>query len=392
MRTKVKVVTIGGGTGLSVLLRGLKKYPLDITAIVTVADDGGSSGKIRSDMNIPSPGDIRNVIAALSDVEPYLEKMFQYRFDSGEVKGHPVGNLMLAAMTDIHGDFTTAVKVMSKILNVRGKVLPTTNDIATLNAVLSTGEIIRGESSITEAGGIIDHVYITPSRVRPNEDVLKAIEEADYIIMGPGSLYTSIIPNLVISNVSERIRESEAKKIYVCNVMTQHGETDNYTVSDHIKAINKHVEENIFVIVSGLASGVDSLAHQAAIESKGYTIGVIAQGHNIVYPEQSRELYRQLEAKHLIISEYFPTSPIRKYKFLERNRLVAGLSKALLVTEAAERSGTQRTIDFALDLGNSVFCLPGRFGDKMSWSMNEYIKEGAILVNKLEDFGSELGF
>ena len=249
MSTKVKVVTIGGGTGLSVLLRGLKKYPLDITAIVTVADDGGSSGKIRSDMNIPSPGDIRNVIAALSDVEPYLEKMFQYRFDSGEVKGHPVGNLMIAAMTDIHGDFSTAVKVMSRILNVRGTVLPTTNDIATLNAVLSTGEIIRGESSITEAGGVIDHVYITPSRVKPNEDVLRAIEQADYIIMGPGSLYTSIIPNLVISKVSEKIRESNAKKIYVCNVMTQHGETDNYTVSDHIVAINKHVEENIFDLV-----------------------------------------------------------------------------------------------------------------------------------------------
>ena len=249
MRTKIKVVTIGGGTGLSVLLRGLKKYPLEITAVVTVADDGGSSGKIRSDMNIPSPGDIRNVIAALSDVEPYLEKMFQYRFDSGEVKGHPVGNLMIAAMTDIHGDFSTAVKVMSRILNVRGTVLPTTNDIATLNAVLSDGEIIRGESSITKAGGVIDHVYITPSRVKPNEDVLKAIEEADYIIMGPGSLYTSIIPNLVISNVAEKIRESNAKKIYVCNVMTQHGETDNYTVSDHIVAINKHVEENIFDLV-----------------------------------------------------------------------------------------------------------------------------------------------
>ena len=249
MSTKIKVVTIGGGTGLSVLLRGLKKYPLEITAVVTVADDGGSSGKIRSDMNIPSPGDIRNVIAALSDVEPYLEKMFQYRFDSGEVKGHPVGNLMIAAMTDIHGDFSTAVKVMSRILNVRGTVLPTTNDIATLNAVLSDGEITRGESSITKAGGVIDHVYITPSRVKPNEDVLKAIEEADYIIMGPGSLYTSIIPNLVISNVSEKIRESNAKKIYVCNVMTQHGETDNYSVCDHILAINKHVEENIFDLV-----------------------------------------------------------------------------------------------------------------------------------------------
>ena len=249
MSTKIKVVTIGGGTGLSVLLRGLKKYPLEITAVVTVADDGGSSGKIRSDMNIPSPGDIRNVIAALSDVEPYLEKMFQYRFDSGEVKGHPVGNLMIAAMTDIHGDFSTAVKVMSRILNVRGTVLPTTNDIATLNAVLSDGEIIRGESSITKAGGVIDHVYITPSRVKPNEDVLKAIEEADYIIMGPGSLYTSIIPNLVISKVSEKIRESNAKKIYVCNVMTQHGETDNYSVCDHILAINKHVEGNIFDLV-----------------------------------------------------------------------------------------------------------------------------------------------
>ncbi|MGX7111531.1 gluconeogenesis factor YvcK family protein [Gemella cuniculi] len=249
MRERVKVVAIGGGTGLSVLLRGLKKYPLDITAIVTVADDGGSSGKIRSDMNIPSPGDIRNVIAALSDTEPYLERMFQYRFDSGEIKGHPVGNLMIAAMTDIHGDFTTAVKVMSKILNVRGTVLPTTNEIATLNAVLKTGEIIRGESSITSAGGQIDHVYITPTKVKPNEDVLKAIENSDYIVMGPGSLYTSIIPNLVVSKVAEKIKESKAKKIYVCNVMTQHGETDNYTVSDHIKAINKHVNANIFDIV-----------------------------------------------------------------------------------------------------------------------------------------------
>lgn len=153
-----------------------------------------------------------------------------------------------------------------------------------------------------------------------------------------------------------------------------------------------HLVKNNFVIVSGLALGVDSLAHNFTLKNKGYTIGVIAHGHNIIYPEQSRSLYKQLEANHLIISEYFPTSPIRKYKFLERNRLVAGLSCALLVTEAAKRSGTQRTIDFALDLGSDVFCLPGRFGDKMSWAMNEYIKEGAILVNKLEDFDREIGF
>ncbi|MBU0278947.1 MULTISPECIES: YvcK family protein [unclassified Gemella] len=249
MNNEIKVVTIGGGTGLSVLLRGLKNYPLDITALVTVADDGGSSGKIRSDMNIPSPGDIRNVIAALSDVEPHLEKMFQYRFDIGEISGHPVGNLMIAAMADIHGDFSTAVKIMSKIFNVKGTVLPTTNDIATLNAVMKDNTIVRGESTITEYGGVIDRVYITPKTVKTTDYVLKAIEEADYIIMGPGSLYTSIIPNLVIGNIAEKIKNSKARKIYVANVMTQNGETDNYKVSDHIKAINKHIGENIFDLV-----------------------------------------------------------------------------------------------------------------------------------------------
>lgn len=254
----LKLVAIGGGTGLSVLLRGLKKYPLDITAIVTVADDGGSSGKIRSDMNIPSPGDIRNVIAALSDVEPYLEKMFQYRFDIGEVSGHPVGNLMIAAMADIHGDFSTAVKIMSKILNVKGTVLPTTNDIATLNARMANGTIVRGESSITEYGGEVDEVYITPRTVMPTQYVLDAISEADYIVMGPGSLYTSIIPNLVINGISDAIIKSSAKKIYVSNVMTQHGETDNYKVSDHIKAINKHMKiDNIFDLVIANAKSID---------------------------------------------------------------------------------------------------------------------------------------
>lgn len=249
MAREIKIVTIGGGTGLSVLLRGLKDYPLDITAIVTVADDGGSSGKIRSDMNIPSPGDIRNVIAALSYAEPDMEKMFQYRFDTGEISGHPVGNLMIAAMADIHGDFSTAVKVMSKILNVRGTVLPTTNDIATLNARMTDNKIIRGESSITGYGGKIDEVYITPKTVKPTQDVLDAIEESDYIIIAPGSLYTSIMPNIVIKGIAEKIVESSAKKIYVANVMTQHGETDGYTVSDHVEAINKHIGKNVIDLV-----------------------------------------------------------------------------------------------------------------------------------------------
>ena len=165
------------------------------------------------------------------------------------------------------------------------------------------------------------------------------------------------------------------------------GSRNNTSYSkDALDSIVPYLVMNNFVIVSGLAIGVDSLAHEGALKSKGYTIGVIAHGHN------SYKLYKELERNHLIISEYFPTSPIRKYKFLERNRLVAGLSCALLVTEAAKRSGTQRTVDFALDVGSDVFCLPGKFGDKMSYAMNEYIKEGAILVNKLEDFGNELGF
>ena len=159
-----------------------------------------------------------------------------------------------------------------------------------------------------------------------------------------------------------------------------------------LENIVPYLVNNNFVIVSGLAYGVDSLAHEYALKSNGYTIGVIAHGHNIIYPEQSRGLYKELEERHLIISEYFPTSSIRKYKFLERNRLVAALSSGLLVTEAAKKSGTAKTVDFALDLGMSVFCLPGKFGDKMSFSMNEYIREGAVLVNKLEDFKEELKF
>ena len=171
------------------------------------------------------------------------------------------------------------------------------------------------------------------------------------------------------------------------------GSRNNTSYSEEaLEIIVPHLVKNYFLIVSGLAYGVDSLAHEGAIKNGGFTIGVIAHGHNIIYPEKSRYLYKELERRHLIISEYVPTSPIMKYKFLERNRIVAALSSSLLVTEAAKKSGTSRTVDFALDIGNSVFCLPGKFGAKMSWAMNEYIREGAILVNKLEDFGEELGF
>ncbi|WJP98327.1 gluconeogenesis factor YvcK family protein [Macrococcus bovicus] len=238
---RLRICLIGGGTGLSVLARGLKAYPVDITAIVTVADDGGSTGKIRNEMNIPAPGDIRNVLAALSDVEPLLEKLFQYRFDSDSMGRHPVGNLMLAAMTDITSDFGHAVRELSKILNVKGTVIPSTNTSPILNAVMEDGEIVVGESLIPKKNKRIDHVFLTPANIQPMNEAVEALYDADLIVMGPGSLYTSIIPNMLLQEIAEALINSTAKKLYVSNIMTQPGETTDYTVSDHIEAIHKHV-------------------------------------------------------------------------------------------------------------------------------------------------------
>ena len=190
---QLKIVLIGGGTGLSVLARGLREYPIDITAIVTVADDGGSTGKIRSEMDIPAPGDIRNVIAALSDAEPVIEELFQYRFKENQIEGHSLGNLLLAALTNIKNDFGHAVKELSKILNIKGKVIPSTNTNVMLNAVLEDGEIVRGESQIPKKNKRIDRVFLEPENVEPMEEAIDALEDADLIVLGPGSLYTSVI-------------------------------------------------------------------------------------------------------------------------------------------------------------------------------------------------------
>lgn len=240
---RLKLCLIGGGTGLSVMARGLKHYPVDITAIVTVADDGGSTGKIRDVMDIPAPGDIRNVLAALSDVEPLLEKLFQYRFESEALGKHPVGNLMIAAMTDVTSDFGHAVSELSKILNVKGTVIPSTNTSPILNAIMEDGEIVVGESLIPLKNKKIDSVFLTPSHIKAMDEAVDAINEADLIVLGPGSLYTSIIPNVVLEDIGKALIHSEAKKLYVSNIMTQPGETTGYTVSDHIEAIHKHVGE-----------------------------------------------------------------------------------------------------------------------------------------------------
>ncbi|HEY4552493.1 MAG TPA: YvcK family protein [Bacillaceae bacterium] len=240
---KPKVVVIGGGTGLSVLLRGLKKFPVDITAIVTVADDGGSSGRLRDELEIPPPGDIRNVLAALSDVEPLVEEMFQHRFKtSNELSGHSLGNLIIAALTSITGDFVHAVKEMSRVLNVHGKVLPAANQSVVLHAEMEDGTIVSGESKIPFSGKKIKRVFLTPEVIKPLPETIRSIREADLIIVGPGSLYTSILPNLLVPGLGAEVCNAKAKKLYICNLMTQAGETLGFTASNHIEALYDHMK------------------------------------------------------------------------------------------------------------------------------------------------------
>ncbi|MBX9258807.1 YvcK family protein [Desmonostoc muscorum CCALA 125] len=234
-----KIVVIGGGTGLSTLLRGLKTYSANITAIVTVADDGGSSGRLRQEFGVLPPGDIRNCLAALADEEKLLTELFQYRFRAGDgLTGHSFGNLFLTAMSDITGDLERGVAASSKVLAVRGQVLPATLSDVRLWAELADGRRIEGESSIPKAGGKIVKIGCLPANPPAIPAAIKALKEADYIIIGPGSLYTSLIPNLLVPEIADAIAKTDVPRIYICNIMTQPGETEGYSVADHIRAID----------------------------------------------------------------------------------------------------------------------------------------------------------
>lgn len=236
-----RIVALGGGTGLSTLLRGLKRYTGQITAIVTVSDDGGSSGRLRAEMGVLPPGDIRNCLVALADAEPLMKELFDYRFNGdGPLSGHNFGNLFIAAMSEIMGDFELAVKESSKVLLVRGEVLPATLDDCTLGALLTDGREVLGETSVGASALGIDRVFLRPESPRPLPEALRAIAEADAIVLGPGSLYTSVMPNLLVDGVAGAITASKAVKIYVCNVMTEPGETQGYSAQDHLEAIWRH--------------------------------------------------------------------------------------------------------------------------------------------------------
>jgi uncharacterized cofD-like protein len=236
-----KIVTIGGGTGLSTILRGLKEFTSNITAIVTVTDEGGSSGRLRKDYDIPPPGDIRNCLVALAECEPYMQNLFQFRFEKGEgLKGHSLGNLLITAMTRITGDFEKGIEQISEILAVRGRVLPSTKERIKLKAEMEDGEIVAGETNIVSYGKRIKRLFIEPSAsLLPEAE--EAIRSADLIVIGPGSLYTSLLSNLLIEGMVEALESSRAKKVYICNLMTEKGETDGFKASDHIKAIKETI-------------------------------------------------------------------------------------------------------------------------------------------------------
>jgi uncharacterized cofD-like protein len=261
-----KVVVVGGGTGLSTLLRGLKHYSSNITAIVTVADDGGSSGRLRRENGVLPPGDIRNCLSALAAEEKLLTELFQYRFRAGKgLEGHSFGNLFLTAMTDITGDLERAIAASSQVLAVRGEVLPATLCDVNLWAELADGRCITGESSISEAGGQIVKIGCIPANPPALPKALQAIEEADFIILGPGSLYTSVIPNLLVPQITEAIARKDVPKIYACNIMTQPGETQGYTVADHIKAIDIACGRQLFnaVLVQSQSPSAQALIRYA---------------------------------------------------------------------------------------------------------------------------------
>ncbi len=239
-----KIVAIGGGTGLSTMLRGLKRFTKNLTAIVTVADDGGGSGVLRREIGMPPPGDIRNCMEAMANVEPIMEELMAYRFSEGNLSGQSFGNLLLAALNGITGSFEEAVVQMSQVLAISGKILPVTSADVQLEAVFENGTRVLGESQISsfkkQQDCFISHVNLIPTAPKATKSALTAIQKADIIILGPGSLYTSIIPNLLVDGVSEAIAQSPALTIYICNIMTQEGETEGCTAGDHIEALLTH--------------------------------------------------------------------------------------------------------------------------------------------------------
>ncbi|RJO64771.1 MAG: YvcK family protein [Candidatus Omnitrophota bacterium] len=282
-----RIAVVGGGTGLSVLLSGLKEYTSNITAIVTVADDGGSSGRLRQQFDILPPGDIRNCLVALADASTLMRELFQFRFEKGsELAGHSFGNLFITVMTRLTGDFEKAIKETSKVLALRGQVIPSTLNNVILVAQHQNGSITEGEDKIPKARISIERVFLKPEHPEATPEAIKAIEDADIIVLGPGSLYTSIIPNLLVKDITDALGSAKATKVYVCNIMTQPGETDSFSASAHVKNLVAHSHPRVLdycivntgVIPSSILKRYESegalpvLSDRKSIENMGYRV------------------------------------------------------------------------------------------------------------------------
>ena len=247
---KPKVTVIGGGTGIPIILNSLRHEEVDITAIVTVADDGGSSGKLRSVMQLPPPGDLRNVLVAMSDMPKFYEKVFQYRFadSDGALAGHPLGNLIISGIAEMQGSTYNAMQLLTKFFHVTGKIYPASENPLTLHAVFKDGHEVTGESYIADYKGMIDHVYVTNTynneEPTASRKVVETILNSDMIVLGPGSLFTSILPNLVIPEIKQALLDTSAEVAYVCNIMTQYGETEHFTDANHVEVLNRHLGQD----------------------------------------------------------------------------------------------------------------------------------------------------
>ncbi|HFU4433253.1 TPA: YvcK family protein [Streptococcus suis] len=246
---KPKITVIGGGTGIPVILKSLRDKDVEITAIVTVADDGGSSGEIRQALQVTPPGDLRNVLLAMSDMPKLYEQIFQYRFadSDGPLAGHPLGNLIIAGISEMQGSTYNAMRLLTRFFHTTGRIYPSSEQALTLHAIFTDGTGVAGESKISKRNGMIDHVYVTNSynddEPKASRQVVETIMESDMIVLGPGSLFTSILPNLMISDIGKALKETKAEVTYVCNIMTQRGETEFFSDADHVAVLNAHLAE-----------------------------------------------------------------------------------------------------------------------------------------------------
>jgi uncharacterized cofD-like protein len=338
-----KIVAIGGGTGLSTLLRGLKQYSGNLTAIVTMADDGGSSGRLRRELGVPPPGDFRQCLAALADAEPLMSRLLQHRFTEGMgLGGHSFGNLFIVAMAEVTGSFERAIRESCRVLAVRGQVLPSTLADVTLCAEFEGDERVEGESRIGQAGKPIVRAYLRPEHPPGYPEAIRAIQEADLIVVGPGSLYTSVLPNLLVQDIARAVKVSPALKVYVCNVATQRGETENYRVIDHLRALERQLGENLFHYVLVNSSPPPRTSDVQTVTLSGEEVESYRIVEADVADASNPRMHHPVKLAQALMRLYYdratlPTTPSGVSRIEVNGALPAGVPQRVATSDEASR-------------------------------------------------------